>query len=92
VFLEAAACAIPVVAGHSGGSDEAVADGETGELVEGTEPKAVALAIVRLLDDHRRAATMGAAGRARVKSEFSWQPQGERLAGILARAARLGPG
>lgn len=92
VFLEAAACGIPVVAGRSGGSDEAVADGETGELVEGTEPKAVALAIVRLFEDRRRAAAMGTAGRARVESEFTWKPQGERLAGILSRAARLGPG
>jgi phosphatidylinositol alpha-1,6-mannosyltransferase len=92
VFLEAAACGIPVVAGRSGGSDEAVVDGETGELVEGTEPKAVALAIVRLLDDRRRAASMGTAGRARVESGFTWKPQGQLLAGILSRAARLGPG
>ena len=34
VFLEAAACGVPAVAGRSGGSHEAVVDGETGFVVE----------------------------------------------------------
>ena len=33
VFLEAAACGVPQVAGDSGGAAEAVADGETGLVV-----------------------------------------------------------
>ena len=51
VFLEAAACGKPVVAGRSGGAEEAIVDEQTGLLVEGAEPKAVALAIARLLRD-----------------------------------------
>ena len=52
VFLEAAATGRAVVAGRSGGAAEAVLDEQTGLLVEGREPKAVALAIARLLLDH----------------------------------------
>ena len=34
VFLEAAACGVPQVAGFSGGADEAVVDGDTGLVVD----------------------------------------------------------
>ena len=33
MFLEAAACGVPAVAGRSGGTHEAVADGESGYVV-----------------------------------------------------------
>ena len=89
VFLEAAACGKPVVAGRSGGSIEAVRDGETGLVVEGTEPKAVALALARLLGDPAEAARMGEAGRARIEEEFTWDGAAARLAGLL-RDAVLG--
>jgi phosphatidyl-myo-inositol dimannoside synthase len=87
VFLEAAASGKPVVAGRSGGAEEAVVDEQTGLLVEGAEPKAVALAMARLLQDGDLARRMGAAGRARVEAEFTWQRSAECLAGILARAS-----
>ena len=51
VFLEAAACGVPQVAGHSGGSDEAVVDGVTGRVVHGDDPLAVAAALAPMLDD-----------------------------------------
>jgi phosphatidylinositol alpha-1,6-mannosyltransferase len=92
VFLEAAACGRPTVAGRSGGAPEAILDQQTGLLVEGAEPKAVALAIMRLLENREIAAAMGAAGRARVEAEFTWERSADELARVLARAAgpRLG--
>jgi phosphatidylinositol alpha-1,6-mannosyltransferase len=87
VFLEAAACGKPVIAGRSGGADEAIVDEQTGLLVEGAEPKAVALAIGRLLRDADLARRMGVAGRARVEAEFTWQRSAECLAGVLAHAS-----
>jgi phosphatidylinositol alpha-1,6-mannosyltransferase len=90
VFLEAAASGKPVVAGRSGGADEAVADEETGLLVEGPEPKAVALAVARLLTDPVMAERMGAAGRARVEEEFTWERQSARLGAVLRSAAAAG--
>jgi hypothetical protein len=47
VFLEAAASGKPVVAGDSGGAAEAVLDGETGLVVDGRHPGAVAEAVDR---------------------------------------------
>src|SRR5205807_1605837 len=70
VFLEAAAAGKPVVAGRSGGADEAMVDEQTGLLVEGAEPKAVALAVARLLRDPNLRARMGVAGRVRLEREF----------------------
>jgi len=86
VFLEAAACGKPVIAGRSGGAVEAVCDGETGLVVEGAEPKAVALALARLLGDPAEAARMGSVGRARVEAEFTWGGSAEKLAGLLREA------
>jgi len=87
VFLEAAAAGKPVVAGRSGGAEEAVADEVTGLLVEGREPKAVALAVTRLLLGEAVSRQMGERGRARVEAEFTWDRQADRLAEILRRAA-----
>jgi phosphatidylinositol alpha-1,6-mannosyltransferase len=87
VFLEAGAAGKPVVAGRSGGASEAVVDGETGLLVEGAEPKAVALAVAKLLKNRDLAASMGAAGRARVEREFTWRRQVGRLAEVLRKVA-----
>ncbi len=73
VYLEAAACGLPVVAGTSGGAPEAVRDGETGTVVgEPRSPEAVAAAVTALLGDPARARAMGAAGRAWVERRWSW--------------------
>jgi phosphatidylinositol alpha-1,6-mannosyltransferase len=91
VFLEAAAAGRAVVAGRSGGAAEAVLDGETGLLVEGREPKAVALAVARLLLDPALRGRMGAAGRARVEARFTWTGQSERLAEVLRESVASSP-
>ncbi|MCU1615591.1 MAG: putative Glycosyltransferase [Frankiales bacterium] len=72
VYLEAAACGLPVVAGTSGGAPEAVRDGVTGAVVEPRSPRAVAAAIVGFLDDPAGARAAGAAGRAWVERRWSW--------------------
>src|SRR5207247_8047101 len=51
VFLEAAACGVPQVAGDSGGAAEAVVDGETGFVVPPADLDAVTAAVARVLDD-----------------------------------------
>jgi len=72
VFLEAAACARPVVAGTSGGAPEAVLDGVTGHVVDPRSAGAVAAAIAGLLADPDRARAMGKAGRDWVEQRWSW--------------------
>jgi phosphatidylinositol alpha-1,6-mannosyltransferase len=80
-FLEAAAYGRPVLAGNVGGALDAVADGETGLLVDPEDPAAVAGALVRLLGDPGLAAEMGAAGARRARG-FSWPA-------IIARVEEL---
>jgi phosphatidylinositol alpha-1,6-mannosyltransferase len=87
VFIEAAACGRPVVAGDSGGAREALLDGVTGHLVDGANVEQVADAVSALLEDPARAAAMGRAGRERVERSFTWPRAAEQLAGWLREAA-----
>ncbi|MCW2679784.1 MAG: glycosyl transferase group 1 [Frankiales bacterium] len=84
VFLEASATGLPVVAGRSGGSPDAVLDGETGHVVDGTSVPAVASSVAALLSDPVRARAMGQAGRAWVEREWRWDVLAGRLRELLA--------
>ena len=79
VFLEAAACGIPVIAGRSGGVPEAVADRETGLLVSGEDPGELLLAMAALIGDDERRRKMSVAARERVLRDFTWQRAADRL-------------
>ncbi len=84
VFLEAAAAGVAQVAGESGGSAEAVVDGETGLVVgHPDDVDAVTAALAALLDDPDRRARMGVAARARAEAEFAYEVLVDRLAGAL---------
>ena len=83
VFLEAAACGVPSVAGRSGGSHEAVVDGTTGFVVDPDDVTLLAQTLERLLVDAGLALRMGAAARtwavecsydARVAQLAPWPP------------------
>ena len=71
-FAEASACARPLVGARSGGIPDAVADGETGLLVDAEEPDEVVQALRRLLNDNRLATALGREGRARVERFQNW--------------------
>jgi len=60
----------PVVATRIGGLPEVVRDGETGLLVPADDPRALADAVIRLLEDPQLAAALGAAGRADARARF----------------------
>jgi phosphatidylinositol alpha-1,6-mannosyltransferase len=86
VFLEAAACAVPQVAGDSGGAAEAVDDGRTGVVVRRPgDPLSVAHALAGLLDDPGRRAAMGAAACDRAAAELSYDVLAARLAEVVDR-------
>jgi phosphatidylinositol alpha-1,6-mannosyltransferase len=80
VFVEAAACGVPQVAGDSGGAADAVVDGETGVIVRDPERvEQAAAAIARLLDDDQARLQMGRAARARAESAFAYDVLAARL-------------
>ena len=83
VFLEAAACGLPVVAGTSGGAPEAVREGVTGHVVEPRSAEVVAGTIADLLADPGRARAMGKAGRAWVEQRWSWSTIAATFADLL---------
>ncbi len=84
VFLEAAACEVPQVAGDSGGAEDAVIDGVTGVMIRhADDPREVANAFERLLDDPDLRRKMGRAGRLRAVDEFSYDGLAKRLGASL---------
>lgn len=92
VYLEAGAHGLPVVAGNVGGALDAVIDGQTGVLVDPTDHVALADALVDLLLDPMRCASLGAAGRARAEAS-AWPVAAGRVEDLLLEvAAGRGPG
>ena len=83
VYLEASACAIPVLAGASGGAPDAVIQGETGVVVAGSRVGEIARAVNELLDHPAQMVEMGKAGRAWTQERWSWQIWGERFREVL---------
>jgi phosphatidylinositol alpha-1,6-mannosyltransferase len=73
VYLEASSCALPVIAGRSGGAPDAVDEGVTGYSVDGTSPTEVSQAIIKLFDDPISAKAMGAAGRRWIIEKWRWE-------------------
>jgi phosphatidylinositol alpha-1,6-mannosyltransferase len=74
---------LPVLVGDSGGAPDAVRDGETGYLVDGRDPAAVAERLATLLIDDALRAAMGAAGRDWVTREWRWDVVADRLRALL---------
>ncbi len=70
-YLEAWSAGLPVIAGDIPPLREVVREGIDG-LHVANEPRAIAGAILALLSDPDRARRMGAAGRERLRREFSW--------------------
>jgi len=86
VFLEAALHGKAVIGGRNGGVVDAVADGETGLLVDTTGDAApLAAALARLLDDPALAHALGARGRARAQAEFSWSARAATVVSVVDR-------
>jgi len=73
VFIEAAACGKPSLAGDAGGTGSAVIHGITGIRIDGTSVMAVANGLRTLLTQDNLATTLGQHALDRVKSEFSWE-------------------
>ena len=90
VYLEAGAFGKPVVAGNVGGALDSVLDGQTGLLVDPTDPAAVAGAVTRLLLDPELAGRLGRAGAERARS-LAWPLTARRVQDVLlAELARRG--
>ncbi len=89
ILLEALAAGVPVVATTVGGIPEVVEEGVSGMLVPAGEPERLAQRLVALCanDIDRRA--LGAAGRARVRAEFTFATQSRKYEDLFERLLTL---
>ncbi|CAH1904793.1 Glycoside hydrolase [Candidatus Nitrotoga sp. HW29] len=78
VFIEAAACGKPAIAGQAGGTGAAVVDGVTGFRVDGTDTAAVIFALQRTLENTQYAQQMGNRALARAIKQFDWSVVAEK--------------
>ncbi len=78
INLEAMACEVPVVASAVGGIKEIIVDGETGFLIEPSNPEIIAKKVNTLLSDKKLSASFGKSGHLRVEKYFSWSSIAEQ--------------
>ncbi|MFN8016385.1 MAG: glycosyltransferase family 4 protein [Acidimicrobiia bacterium] len=72
VFLEAQACGLPVIAGRSGGTDEALIDGVTGIIVDPGSLSSVRNAITEIITNEEKAISFASKGREFVEKNNSY--------------------
>ena len=73
VMIEALAHRKPVIASNVGGISDVIKHGETGILIPQKEPKALAKAVLTILQDPERADKLALSGLADIQNRFSWQ-------------------
>jgi D-inositol-3-phosphate glycosyltransferase len=81
VALEAQACGVPVVATAVGGLRTAVADGISGSLVDGHDPKAWSATLMRLIMEPSRR-TLFSLGALEHSSHFGWSSTAREILGV----------
>ena len=91
-ILEYMACGLPVVASRGGGTDELVADGETGFLVAPCDPRDLAARLRWVYDNREAAWQMGARGAALVRERHSLETMIRATEDLYTEAMALGRG
>lgn len=69
--IEAMALGVPVIVSRVGGMPEIVSDGKNGIIVEPSDPKAIASAIMDLHQDRTKLELMGCTGRSTIQEKFN---------------------
>ena len=73
VLVEAQSCGKPVVAGDSGGTKETMLLGESGFIIDATQPSNIASTVVGMLSDEQKLKDMGSKGREHVLKSLDWK-------------------
>lgn len=79
VYLEAALCGKPVIAGDSGGIKDAVLSEKTGLLVDPENIEEIKNAIKKLVSDDKLRHDLGENGRLRAKNDFNWEKRAKEI-------------
>ncbi|MDO8668111.1 MAG: glycosyltransferase family 4 protein [bacterium] len=83
VYLEANLAGKPVIAGRSGGVEDAVIDGLNGLLVDPENLEQIASAVIKLANNPELRKKLGEQGRERAIKNFNWQKQAEKIYKII---------
>jgi glycosyltransferase involved in cell wall biosynthesis len=89
--VEAMACGVAVVASTVGALSDAVVDKVTGTLVPPRKPRALAVALRRLLTHRAMCEQYGAAGRDRAWARYSWTRIATETVHSYRRAGAIDP-
>lgn len=86
VIIEAMAAGCPVISTKNVGAiPETVIDGKTGILVEKKNPKAIAQAIIKLIEDSELRVKMGRAGRKRYEQYYTQEKNVESMIRVFEK-------
>lgn len=85
VFIEAAACGKPSLAGETGGTGSAVLHAVTGLRVDGDSCQAVADGLRQLLTKHTWRQALGQHALRRACSEFAWEKVADKTRALCRR-------
>lgn len=94
-LVEAAAASLPIVATRVGGNADIVIDGVSGLLVPAKDPRSMADALLRLVDDHPLREKMGSVGREWALQNGTIDAMGQAYLGVYrcpSPAATANPG
>ena len=83
--MEAQLSGLPVIATRHAGIPDVVIEGETGLLVEEGDEEAMAMAMLRLINDPELAERFGRAGRQRVLKRFTVAHHLQQVTDLLDR-------
>ena len=81
-FVEASACAKPVIGGKSGGALESVADGYSGLLVNPDSVDEFTDSVLKILNDDEYRIRLGKQGRKRVEEQMNWRSRAQTVLDI----------
>ena len=82
-LIEASACGLPVVATNNGGPVDIVANCENGILVDTSDPREIAQALISILIDDEKWSVFSNNGINGVRHNYSWQAHAEKTMEII---------
>jgi glycosyltransferase involved in cell wall biosynthesis len=76
---EAMACGKPVVASKFGGIRNVIENGKNGFLVDPSDPKEFADAMIKLIKNEKLTKALGMAAYKKIREEYSWEAIADRF-------------
>jgi L-malate glycosyltransferase len=85
--VEASACGLPVIVSNVGGLPEVVVHGQTGLIVQTEDHRALAVALLELVENAHLRSTLGGQGRKFVARKFAWHENVSRMIALYREIA-----